>query len=213
MANVYIPQVSGGEQTSLSGTDTIEIDTGSASKYIQIANIHKGMSAASTTVASVMEIATTAETNTGTDATRAVSPDGLAGSYAGTASTSGLVQAGTISTGDGKVYIGPIPAKVNGMNLIGCSITVLTKSTSGTPTVQLARGRQANATTAHAYTDMLTTKMTIDANEYSSLNAATAAVIDTSADDVLTGDMIRVDIDVAGAGTADMYVYLEFQLP
>jgi hypothetical protein len=167
---------------------------------------------ASDTVVGVVELATTAETNTGTDATRAVTPDGLAGSYAGTASVSSLVQSGTITTGDGKIYI-LMPAKVNGMNLVGVACTVQTPSSSGTLTVQVARGRQANATTAHAYVDMLSTRVTIDANEYSSANPASAAVINTSNDDIATGDLLRVDIDVTGTGPANLYIYLEFRLP
>lgn len=167
---------------------------------------------ASDTVVGTVELATTAETNTGTDATRAVTPDGLAGSYAGTASVSSLVQSGTITIGDGKVYI-LMPAKTNGMNLVGVACTVVTTSSSGTPTVQVARGRQANATTAHAFVDMLSTRVTIDANEYSSADATTAAVIDGANDDIATGDLLRVDIDVTGTGTASLYIYLEFRLP
>ena len=169
-------------------------------------------SSASTTVSGVVELAISSEVDTGTDATRAVTPDALAGSYAGKASVSALVQSGTISTGDGKIYI-LMPAKTNGMNLVGGHISVITTSSSGTPTVQIARGRQANATSAHTFNDMLSTRFTIDANEYSSLNATTAAVIDGTYDDIQTGDLIRVDIDVTGTGTANLYIYLEFQLP
>lgn len=169
-------------------------------------------SSASTTVSGVVELAISSEVDTGTDATRAVTPDALAGSYAGKASVSALVQSGTITTGDGKIYI-LMPAKTNGMNLVGGHISVITTSSSGTPTVQIARGRQANATSAHTFNDMLSTRFTIDANEYSSLNATTAAVINGTYDDIQTGDLIRVDIDVTGTGTANLYIYLEFQLP
>lgn len=48
------------------------------SKKVQIGNIHKGMTGASTTVAGVIEIATGAEVTTGTDDTRATSPKSLA---------------------------------------------------------------------------------------------------------------------------------------
>ena len=68
------------EDTTPSATDVIAgQDAAGASEAVkyQVANVHKGMTAASTTVASVIEIATGAETNTGTDATRAVSPDAL----------------------------------------------------------------------------------------------------------------------------------------
>jgi hypothetical protein len=117
-----------------------------------------------------------------------------------------------LATGDAKTYI-PIPAIVNGYNLTGVQIMVFAKSTSGTPTVMLARGRQANATTAHAFSDMLSTSLTIDANEFSSADAATAAVINSSYDDLATGDLIRVDCDVAGTGTTGLYLMLQADLP
>ena len=54
------------------------------------------VSAASTTAAGKVELATTAETTTGTDATRAVTPDGLKDGYQGSANVTTL---GTIGTG------------------------------------------------------------------------------------------------------------------
>jgi hypothetical protein len=77
MANVNIREVEGGENTNPAATEGIELDSGTASTWTQIANLHKNMTAASTTVASVVELATAAETTTGTDATRAVTPQGL----------------------------------------------------------------------------------------------------------------------------------------
>ena len=47
---------------------------------------------------------------------------------------------------------------------------------------------------------MLSTLLTIDINEWDSKDATAAAVIDTSNDDVNTGDLLRIDIDVAGTG-------------
>lgn len=170
--------------------------------------------AASDTATGVVELATIAETDTGTDATRAVTPDGLSGSVYGTKITAIQVIDGatTLSTGDGKAYF-RIPSALNGMNLVSCGANVLTKSTSGTPTIQIARGRQANATSAFTFADMLSTRITIDANEYDSKDAATAAVIDTANDDVATGDMIRIDVDVAGTGTTGLNVTLSFRTP
>lgn len=45
MADVLIPGVEGGEETNPAGTVTIEIDDGSSSKYSQLSNLHKGMTA------------------------------------------------------------------------------------------------------------------------------------------------------------------------
>lgn len=160
-----------------------------------------------------VELATVAELNTGTDTSRAIVPDILAGSNFGKVAFGGTIMNGTLSTGDGAFYMPPIPAKMNGMNLVTVVVTVLTKSTSGTPTFQFARGRQAASTSSHTYADMLTTRVTIDANEYSSLNASAAYVIDTSNDDLATGDIIRCDVDVSGTGTATALVTMEAQLP
>lgn len=117
-----------------------------------------------------------------------------------------------VTTGDGKVYF-RIPASLDGTNLVDAAAVVLAKSTSGTPTVQIARGRQAAAGSAHTFVDMLSTRITIDANEFDSATAATPRVINTSNDDVLTGDLIRVDVDVAGTGTTGMWLNLWFQEP
>lgn len=173
------------------------------------------VTSATTTTAGKVELATAAETTTGTDATRAVTPDGLADSTIfGTKEVSlEVIPAATaITTGDGKLYF-RIPTSLNGMNLVGAAAAVFAKSTSGTPTVQIARGRQASATTAHAFVDMLSTRITIDADEFDSKDATTAAVIDTSNDDVATGDLLRIDIDTAGTAATGLWIILEFRLP
>jgi len=158
--------------------------------------------------------ATAGETNTGTSTTKYVSPDGLAGSYAGTKNVSVYaVAVGTaLTTGDGKAYF-VIPAELNGMNLVDVQATVTTTSSSGDPNFDVARGRQASATTAHAYVDVLSTNITIDATEYDSKDDATQRAIDSANDDVLTGDIYRFDIDTAGTGTAGALFRLSFRLP
>jgi hypothetical protein len=111
-----------------------------------------------------------------------------------------------ITTGDGKAYF-RIPSRMNGMDLVSCGASVSTVSSSGIPTVQLRRKRSGSDV------DMLTTKITIDANEVDSSTAATASVINTSNDDVATGDQIYIDIDVAGTGAKGLIVTALFQLP
>lgn len=49
--------------------------------------------------------------------------------------------------------------------------------------------------------NILSTALTIDASERSSATAATAAVINTSYDNLTTGDLIRLDIDGVGSTT------------
>lgn len=109
-----------------------------------------------------------------------------------------------LTTGDAKAYF-RVNAELNGYNLSAVAAAVTTVSSSGLPTVQIA-----NVTDA---VDMLSTKLTIDANETDSSTAATAAVIDTSKDDVATGDMLRIDVDVAGTGAKGLIVELTFTLP
>jgi hypothetical protein len=111
-----------------------------------------------------------------------------------------------LATGDGKQYI-TIPIQFNGMNLIRAHAAVYTVSSSGTPTIQIARIRGANTN------DMLSTRITIDASELTSYTAATAPVIDGTYDDVATGDLLRIDVDVTGTGTKGLDIHLGFQEP
>lgn len=73
------------ENTAPISTDILHMvddPSGSAlDQNVQFGNIHKGMTAASTTVASVAELATSAETITGTDTARVVTPAGAAAAY------------------------------------------------------------------------------------------------------------------------------------
>lgn len=80
--------------------------------------------------------------------------------------------------------------------LTGVRASVSTVSSSGLPTVDINEGG----------TTILSTKLTIDANEYTSTTAVTAAVISDSslADDA----EMTIDIDVAGTGAKGLKVYL-----
>lgn len=202
---------SGGAITLGTFTGVIRGDSGVLSVDSDVTDI---VSAASDSAAGKVELATTAETSTGTDATRAVTPDGLSQSVYGEKAIAIQVFDGAtaLTTGDGKAYF-RIPSTLNGMDLVGAAAGVNTTSSSGTPTFQIARGRQSSATSAHSYVDMLSTRITIDASEYDSKDAATAAVINTSNDDIATGDLIRVDVDVTGTGTAGLNVNLIFRTP
>ena len=170
--------------------------------------------AASDTVSAHVELATIAETDTGTDATRAVTPDGLAGSNYGERSIGILVSdpgGDAITVGDGKAYA-RIPSTMNGWNLIEVAASLSTVSSSGIPTVQIRRSRRASATT-RTNADMLSTKLTIDASEFDSEDAAAAAGIDTPNDDVSTADHIYIDIGVAAPGAQGLFVLMTFRLP
>lgn len=161
----------------------------------------------STTAKGVIEIAIASEVTTGTDATRAVSPDALAGSDYGKRIVGVQVfDSGTdTATGDGKAFF-RIPAVMNGWNLVAVAMSVYTAGTTNTTDVQIRNITQA--------ADMLTTKLTIDSTETDSSTAATAAVIDTNNDDVATGDRIAIDVDAVHTTAAKgLFVELTFQLP
>lgn len=150
---------------------------------------------ASDTASGVVELATTAEVVTGTDTARAVTPAGFA---AGLAKQAEFM---TIAVGDETTAITTGTAKVTwrmpfAFTLTAVRASLTTASSSGTPTVDINEGG----------TSVLSTKLTIDANELTSTSAATAAVISdaTIADDAL----MTIDIDTAGTGAAGLKVTL-----
>lgn len=109
-----------------------------------------------------------------------------------------------LTAGDGKFqYI--VDQKLNGYNLVRAHMHVFTASSSGLPTFQVHNLTQM--------ADMLSTLITIDENEYDSEDAATPPVIDEANDDVATGDVIRIDCDIAGTGTKGLEMRLQFQKP
>lgn len=158
---------------------------------------------ASDTVVGIVEIATTAETNTGTDAGRAVSADGLAGSYAGTKSLSVQVYDGAtdVATGDGKAYI-TIPEALNGMNLVRAQATVVTAGTTNATTVMVHNKTDAQ--------DMLSGAISIASGG----TVGTVGTINTTYDDVATNDVLRIDVDsVSTTPCKGLMCVLEFRLP
>lgn len=173
--------------------------------------------AASETVAGIIEIATTAEINTGTDATRAVAPDQFAASNFGTRVAQMVPFDFTVdtATGDGKFYF-VVPEELNGMVLVGVRAQVVTAGTTNATNVDLARCATAATGNACSGTvvDMLSTNITIDSGENSTDTAATPAVIDTANDDVATGQIIRVDVDAVSTTPAKgLLVTMKFRLP
>lgn len=108
----------------------------------------------------------------------------------------------TLSTGDGKIIIA-IDDDLAGLDLVDADAYVTTVSSSGTPTVMIR-----NVTAA---VDMLSTAITIDANEFTSYTAATAPVINLANDAVAAGDRIAIDVDAAGTGAMGLGVWLSFR--
>jgi len=109
-----------------------------------------------------------------------------------------------LTVADGKAYF-TVPIELNGMNLVSVGAHVYTVSSSGLPTFQIH-----NLTDAQ---DMLSTLLTIDATEKDSKDAATPAVINTTYDDVATGDELRFDCDLAGTSTKGMEIRMGFSAP
>lgn len=105
------------------------------------------------------------------------------------------------ATGDGKMIFA-IPSDLGGCRLKDAQAFVTTVSSSGLPTVQIRNVTQA--------ADMLTTKVTIDASEFTSYSAATPRVIDAANAAVARGDLIAIDVDVAGTGAKGLGVILTF---
>ena len=213
------------ENASPASTDVVAIDQASdnVSKKVQVQNLPKGfnvtapvtntsgtlaVSAASTTAAGISEIAIASEVNTGTDATRAISPDAMAGSNFGIRYVGIMLNTTTALTTSEKFYF-RIPVALTGMNLVSVSASVGTgaagSSSSDKPTFTVK-----NVTDAQ---QMLSTSLTIDANEYTSATAAVAAVINATYDDVVTDDLIEVAVTTAGTGVTYATVTLGFQLP
>jgi microcystin-dependent protein len=167
--------------------------------------------AATSSATGVVELAIASEVTTGTDTSRAITPDALAGSDFGKTVVSILVfdDSQNVATGDGAGDVfWRVPAVLNGYNLVAVAAQVQTAGTTGTTDIQIARTRSGSTV------DMLSTKITIDSTEVDTITAATPAVINASNDDVATGDRIRIDVDaVSTTPPKGLIVELTFQLP
>lgn len=156
-----------------------------ASKPTAFSNIKQDATESAT---GVVELATVAEANTGTDTTRAVTPAGVLSSIKANGPEVFIVsisdETTSITTGTAKVTF-RIPFD---MTLTAVRASLSTASSSGIPTFDINK----NGTT------MLSTKLTIDANEKTSTTATTAAVISVSS--IVSDDEITIDIDTAGTG-------------
>lgn len=111
--------------------------------------------------------------------------------------------AGTLTGGDTKAFI-RIPADLDGMVLVDVGAACSTSASSGTTTIQYRRVR------AGVSVDMLSTTVTIDANQQDSSTAAVAAVINSANREVLEGDQIHFDLDTVGTGCLGLFVSFTF---
>ena len=106
-----------------------------------------------------------------------------------------------ITTGDGQLVF-MIPPELDGAMLVRAEAFVSTASSSGAPAIQVRNITQS--------LDVLSTAITIDANEKTSLTAATKPVIKPTVI-FRSGDLIAIDIDTAGTGAKGLGVQLSFQ--
>lgn len=208
-----------------------------------LADVTGSVAAASETVAGKVELATDAETATGTDTARAVTPANLQSKVASD-TAKGIVELATIAettTGsDAARAVTPDGLAGSDFGKKGTSVQVV----AGATDVATGDGKAyfvipdgvggMNLVGAHAYVitagvtnttdiqihnvtqaaDMLTTKITIDSAELSSRTAATAPVIDANNDDVADGDVIRIDVDaISTTAPKGLIIELVFQLP
>ena len=95
-----------------------------------------------------------------------------------------------------------IPEELDGMDLVSVGAHVYTVSSSGLPTFEIY-----NLTDT---VQMLTTEISIDATEKDSKDATTPAVINTTYDDVATGDELQFNCTIAGTGTTGMEIRMGF---
>ena len=173
--------------------------------------------AATTTAQGASELAIASEVDTGTDATRVMTPGAFADStvFGMPYKTFQVFNStDTVTTGDQK-FVYPIPDELVGMNIVAVQAWVFGASSSGVPEIDLATCRATATGDACSGTvvDVLSTNITIDANESKSDTAAVAAVIAAANDDVQDGDYLRVDVDVAGTSVEGLWIKVRFAVP
>lgn len=112
---------------------------------------------------------------------------------------------GGLTLADGEGFF-TVPIELTGMDLVSVGAHVYTASDGGTA-INISIYNLTDTS------DMLSTQLTIDNNEKDSSTAVAAAVIDTTEDDVVTADEIRIDINQIGANAAGLEIRLGFKLP
>lgn len=108
-----------------------------------------------------------------------------------------------VATGDGKLFF-TVPPYLAGGVIVDFDISCYTASSSGLPTVQMAN---CGANPLAAGTDILSTRATIDINEFNSMGAAVQPVIANP--NLASGDILRIDVDVAGTGTKGLDIFFK----
>lgn len=155
--------------------------------------IATGIDAATTSAQGGVELATTGETTTGTATALVVTPDGLAGSIFGQKSAGIILFDGaTAVTAASNTNAITIPASMNGMNITDVIASVTDKGITGTTDVTVWKFNSVTGTV-----EVLSTDITLGDEFF-----ATDGVINTSNDDLQTGDQITFEVTGIHSGTA-----------
>ncbi len=153
---------------------------------------------ASVTNKGVVEFATTAEIDAGTDSARAMPVDQFEASDYGKKTVSLLLNAGTdLATGDGKIFF-RLPDELAGWSIT--NVRAARATGTGTDTYMLRNVTQT--------ADVLSTILTMDTGELDSNTAAVPPVINTGEDDGTLFDRYAIDVDSVGSSTT----FAEFQV-
>jgi hypothetical protein len=113
----------------------------------------------------------------------------------------------TVVAGDGAAFF-TMPSEYAGYRLMNVQFCVYTAASSGTVTIQIARGIRATYGSAPSYNDALTTPPTLDIGEFCSEGSIPLSVINQTYAAVGALYVYRIDVDVAGIGTKGMEVRL-----
>lgn len=180
--------------------------TASTGAVEELSSVDSFVSAASDTTQGKVELATIAETTTGTDSARAITPDGLAGSTVFGAKTIEIqlvADATDVDTSSGVAYI-RIPQSMNGMNLIRAQADVTTAGTTNATTIQIRN------MTKYSSNDALSSAISIASGG----TLATAGTVNTSYDDVATDDLVKIYVTAQSTTKPKgLRVWMEYQLP
>lgn len=183
--------------------------TASGLDSLSATEVTANLNAATTALQGMSELATTAETNTGTDTARVVTPDGLAGSIYGRKTVCIILMEDdtVVTSGDG-LLTWTVPEDLNGMNLVGVGISVVTVD-DGADDIDVDIYNVTDTA------DMLSTAWQIDGGDDDSTDhGAQPGAINGATDDVATADKLRFDVTTyAGDNAAGLQIRMVFETP
>lgn len=174
------------ENTNPAGTEEFIIDsTANGVESVKGSNIHKGMTPASQTVASVIEIANTAEIDAGVDASRAISVDQFVASKRNVRLLEFSLVASKTDVAVEADIGGDWPLQFSGTILQDDTNKHLLKATNTTPGVD---GTMIVDIKLNGTSIMTTNKLDIETGEKTTVDAATQPDLTTTA--FVAGDIL-----------------------